>query len=251
MWQFIILVIIAIVTIIVSIIIYFKQRNRKKLSYEILSNTALLTLEEETKNDIQLSYKGTVVEGVKFLLLRIFNSGNLPIVSADYDKPIRIEFGKETQVLTAEVIKKNPPNLQSMITIEDRVVTLFPTLLNPEDSITIKMLVTKYEEGLQVNSRIIGVSRIELAKENSGATLAIVVISITLAIWGFGSVIWSFLFNFSFIEAFSYFGAFFYFMLVISLVVFLAHKGIRRSFTKHFGDFIKENDSEREKDNYR
>ena len=159
-WQFLIGALIAVVTVVISIIIYFKQRNCKKLSYEILSNTAIMSTEEKIKDDIQLSYKGKVVKDVKLLVLRIFNSGNLPVVSADYEKPISIEFGKETRVLTAEVIKKSPDNLQSTISIENQVVTLYPALLNTEDSITIKMLVTKYEKELQVNSRIIGLGEL-------------------------------------------------------------------------------------------
>jgi hypothetical protein len=54
-WQFLIGAVIAIATIVISIIIHLKQRNHKSLSYEILSNTDLLSVEEQTKNDIQLS----------------------------------------------------------------------------------------------------------------------------------------------------------------------------------------------------
>lgn len=249
MWQFIIGALIAIVTIIVSIIIYLKQRSRKRLSYEILSNTALLSVEEEIKNDIQLTYKGKVVEGVKLLVLRIFNSGNLPIVSADYERPIGIEFGKETRVLAAEVIEKNPANLQSTISIENRVVTLYPALLNPSDSVTIKMLVTKYENDFQVNSRIIGVSRIELLPESSVMTSAVIFTFILLGVWAFGSVIWSFIFHVSFFEAFAYFSIVFYILFVIAMFAILADKRSRKILEKQYGDFIKDRGSKREEDN--
>jgi len=249
MWQFIIGAIIAIVTIIVSIIIYLKQRSRKRLSYEILSNAALLSEEEEIKKDIQLTYKGKMVEGVRLLVLRIFNSGNLPIVSADYERPIKIEFGKETRVSTAEVIKKKPANLQSTISIENRVVTLYPALLNPTDSVTIKILVTKYENDIQINSRIIGVSKIELLHESSVMTSAVVFTSILLVIWAFGSLIWSFIFHVSFFEAFAYFGIVFYILFIVSMVVALADRRTRKVFEKYFGDLVKDSDSKREEDN--
>lgn len=248
MWQFLIGALIAIVTIIVSIAIYFKQRNRKRLSYEILSNTALLSVEEEVKNEIQLSYKGKAIEGVKLVVLRIFNSGNVPVVSTDYEKPISIEFGTETRVLTAEVIKKSPPNLQSTISIEDHVVTLYPALLNPADSITTKMLVTKYEKGLEINSRIIGVSRIEELHEGSFLTKAILAYVALLAAWLLGSVAWSFIFRVPFFEVFSYSSILVYAAFALAMVALLVPTRTRRSFEKSFGSFIKESEEKNEKD---
>ena len=62
--QFLIGVIITIFAIVISVVIYLKQRSRKKLSFEILSNTSVITEKEKIKNDIQLSYRGQIVEDV-------------------------------------------------------------------------------------------------------------------------------------------------------------------------------------------
>jgi hypothetical protein len=248
MWQFLIGALIAIVTIIVSIVIYFKQRSRKRLSYRILSNTVLLGVEEEVKKDIQLSYKGKAIVGVRLLVLRIFNSGNVPVVSTDYEKPISIDLGKETRVLTAEVIKKSPPNLQSAISIEDHVVTLYPALLNPADSITTKMLVTKYENGLEVNSRIIGVSRVEELREGSLLTKVILAYLAILLTWLLGSIAWSSTFRVPFFEVFSYFSLIFYAFFALAIVAVSASTRARRSFEKSFDSFTKESEETNEKD---
>ena len=146
-WQFLIGASIAIIAIVVSVILYFKQLNRKRLSYEILSDTSLLTTDEETKNEIRLTYKNEPIEKVRLIVLRIFNSGNVPVESEDYEEPISIRLG-DARVLSAEVIKKSPKNLKSTLIIEKGVVTLYPTLLNPADSLKIKILVSDYEKGL-------------------------------------------------------------------------------------------------------
>lgn len=246
-WQFFIGAFIAIVTIAISIVIYFKQRNRKKLSYEILSCTDILSTEENIEDDVQLSYKGKIVEDVKLLVLRIFNSGNLPVVSVDYEKPISIEFGKDTGVLTAEVIKKDPDNVQSTVGIEDHVITLYPALLNPGDSITIKMLVTKYEKELQVNSRIIGVNRIEMLHESPIFAMSLVVTFVALLIWGVGPVVWSVALHVPFFEAFSYLSILYFSLFVGSMILLLGNKSLRKGLKKYFEDTTKDRDAESDK----
>ena len=127
---------ITVIAVVVSIIVYFKQKKRKRLSYEVISDTPLLTAEEETRNEIILMHKNEAVEKVKLIVLRLFNSGNVPIQSSDYEEPIIIRLG-EAQVLSAEVIKKTPNNLKATLIVQEGTVTLSPTLLNPSDSIKI------------------------------------------------------------------------------------------------------------------
>ena len=52
-WQFI-GTILALASIVVSIVLYFIQRRRKALSYEVISNTPLLSLEDKTEGRLQI-----------------------------------------------------------------------------------------------------------------------------------------------------------------------------------------------------
>ena len=62
--------------------------------------------------------------------------------------------------MTAEVAETNPDSLEASIDMNERKVILVPALLNQGDSVTIKMLVTKFENQPEVNGRIIGVKEI-------------------------------------------------------------------------------------------
>lgn len=160
-WQFVIVVLIGVLAIIAAVIIYLKQRLHKNISYEIISKSSLLSVNDEIKQDVQISFKGKLVQQVSLIILRIFNSGNVPVLSTDFESPIAITLGKNAIVLTAEIIDKQPDCLPTLITSEDSRIILAPTLLNPRDSVTLRMLVTNLET-IDIDSRIAGVRKIQL-----------------------------------------------------------------------------------------
>ncbi|MFZ3064412.1 MAG: hypothetical protein WA277_03895 [Nitrospirota bacterium] len=135
-WQFIIPTAIAVLAIVVSILIYLKQRQSKLLSYEILTHTPLLSLEEKIKGKLQILFDGKPVEDVNLIEVRIINSGNIPILSTDYEYPVNLGFGEKTKILTAEVFQTNPKSLKATVNIEGAKVILRPVLLNSGDSIS-------------------------------------------------------------------------------------------------------------------
>jgi hypothetical protein len=166
-WQFLVGSLLAVVTIIVSVAVYMKQRQRKRLSYQIVSNTPLLSVEEEIKKDLVIQYKGKEVKEVDLLVVRIVNTGNIPIDKKDFDRPITLDLGEEAQILTAEISDKKPDELQPSINVEQSKVKLEPILLNQGDEITFKMLVAGLAKDIKFDLRIFGVKKIEQFSEDS------------------------------------------------------------------------------------
>jgi hypothetical protein len=160
LWQFI-GVILALIAIGVSILIYLLQRNRKSLSYEVLSDTPFLTMKEELEGKLQILYEGTSIKNAQLIVIRILNSGNMPIPANDYERPLQFVFGNRAKILSAEVTDKVPDNLLANVTVNDHGFELKPTLLNSKDSITVKVLVSDYQEILKADARIIGVKSIQ------------------------------------------------------------------------------------------
>ena len=79
-WQFI-GAIIGFVAIIVPIVVYvFLQRRKKGLSYEIIASTPLISLQQAIKDRVVILYDGIKIETMHLLLLRVFNSGTVPIL---------------------------------------------------------------------------------------------------------------------------------------------------------------------------
>jgi len=86
-------------------------------------------------------------------------------LSTDYKHPVRIGFGINARILTAEVSEVSPDNLQASVSIEDAWLVLAPILLNSGDSITVKTLVSQFDKQVNIDGRIVGVKTIKEATE--------------------------------------------------------------------------------------
>jgi hypothetical protein len=81
----------------VAVLIYFLQRRKKSLPYQVLAATPLLTVNEELKGKIQVTFEGTPVQNVHLVLLKILNNGNVPIASSDFELPLSFSFGEKSR----------------------------------------------------------------------------------------------------------------------------------------------------------
>lgn len=163
-WQ----IISVVVAIGVPLILFLIKRwiQRKALSYYIFSHTPLLNIQEKNKWDIQILFDKKPVQDVHLIEIRIFNSGYQEIRPEDYERPISFNFGGSTQILSAEKSEVNPESLQPSVKIEGTKVLLDPILLNPRDSITIKLLASQCENKPTPNVRIAGIKDIKNARKS-------------------------------------------------------------------------------------
>lgn len=155
-----------IAAITVPLIIYFLQKSRKKISYEIISNTQLVGIKNKIQDNIKILYEDKLVENVHLVSIRLINDGNQPIAIDDFATPIRVQLGNSTNILTYEVLEQNPSELNAtIIRTEDRV-EVQPLLLNSNDSFTLNILLNDYDESLCITARIKGVKNIGLYKKS-------------------------------------------------------------------------------------
>lgn len=155
-----------IAAITVPLIIYFLQKSRKKISYEIISNTQLVGIKNKIQDKIKILYEDKLVENVHLVSIRLINDGNQPIAIDDFATPIRVQLGNSTNILTYEVLEQNPSELNAtIIRTEDRV-EVQPLLLNSNDSFTLNILLNDYDESLCITARIKGVKNIGLYKKS-------------------------------------------------------------------------------------
>jgi hypothetical protein len=152
----------ATVATLVSFILFRLQQTRKALSYTIISQSSLLNFNEEVKGDLKIMFKGRIVSDVSLIIFKIFNSGKLPILSGDFERPMAFDFGNQAEILSAEVIEVTPKNLQALVRTEEKKIILEPLLLNSGDSMKLKVLLTGFNNCLNLNARIAGVPEISI-----------------------------------------------------------------------------------------
>ena len=84
-WQFVGSTI-ALAALVVSIYVFFLQKRRKSVCYQVLTDANLLTIDEEIKGNIKILFDGTPIQNASLVILRITNDGNIPIASTDFRK---------------------------------------------------------------------------------------------------------------------------------------------------------------------
>jgi hypothetical protein len=179
----------AIISIIIVVIVYFAGKAKKSLSYEVLSENPLISIDNEIKGKLQILLDGKPIENVHLLLIRIINDGKVPITANDYERPVTLKFSKSSNILSAEHVGAEPANLVSKPTIHDGIVTLEPVLMNSGDLFTIKVLVGEYTGPVDVDGRIAGVKNICIGRKQGLTTRRRVLIASGAAIMLLGAVV--------------------------------------------------------------
>ncbi|MGO9481167.1 MAG: hypothetical protein ACLP05_05240 [Candidatus Kryptoniota bacterium] len=188
-WQFV-GVLLGLAAIIVSLLVVRWQRQRKSLSYDIPVSTQLLDVKEAVRSKLEILYEGKPVQDVHLLLVRIVNTGNLPILPNDYERPIRLEVGGKAQLLSCEVYDTSPKSLRVSPIIEGNNVNLPAIMLNGGDAIVLKLIVSNPSGGLQVDGRIVGVREITEFKEGQSAFRLIYYSGLAFFLIGFIGLAW-------------------------------------------------------------
>ncbi len=142
-----------------SLILYLLHRNRKRLSYQV-QVTELLSVREDIKSKLIISYDEQRVENLHLVKLRVINSGNQPILPDDFESPIQIELDTKSEIFKAEVSNTKPKSLRPFLSIETRNIKIKPLLLNQGDWMTINILVGQLGKEINVQGRIAGVREI-------------------------------------------------------------------------------------------
>ena len=158
-------VVISVVTALITISIFLLQRKNKRLTYTVLTETPLLSVDDEIKGKIKIKYGRKNIQNIHLVLLKIQNQGNVDIASSDYEKPIIFSF-EDSEILSIEAVDVSPKNLKPTITNVLSKFTIEPILLNKKDYIVIKLLFSNYGSKIAVDTRILGVKEIQRFDRN-------------------------------------------------------------------------------------
>lgn len=154
-------VVIGAIALIVTIVIYFLQRNVKRFAYRILTETSLVSVGRKVRGKIKVFYDDKEIENLYLVVLEIINNGNFEIRTSDFEEqPITINFPK-SNLVSVEVSKTSPKSLKPAISYEPTQVTIQPLLLNKKDSFTLELIFSKYGQMAEFNARIVGIKDIE------------------------------------------------------------------------------------------
>ena len=159
--------ILTILGIVVSVTIYRLNKKKKELSYEIVRNNRLFQLNKELKGRVEIKLDGKVVQNLFLAIIDIANTGNEPIKKEDFDKPLTLKFGDESQIISARVLGTKPDDLGVQLAINTAEVVLDPLLLNSGDGISLEVIMTAAAIRITHSARIVGVPQVRTSIRTS------------------------------------------------------------------------------------
>jgi hypothetical protein len=153
----------------VTVFLYRKQQQRKSLTYAI-KVTQLVSVHSEAQDHITIFYEGEQIERVHLVEVPLENSGNVPIIERDFERPLVVELGEGAEVLTVEAPEVEPSEIEPVTTIDGTSVTVSPLLLNPGDTLAVKLLVGDFAGEASLHSRIVGIKQLTNANDQDQRT---------------------------------------------------------------------------------
>ena len=151
--------------------IYFRQRPARKLTHRLVSKRLALFAPHLPSNQIQILFDGKPVQNVDLLEVLLKNTGSSAILPVDFIKPIEISLGKDTEILSTAVVHEYPSGLNARLATSDRAITIEPLLLNPKDTLIVRILTTGQKPSAEVVARVVGIATISMLKSRRALNL--------------------------------------------------------------------------------
>lgn len=162
-WKFFLTLAITIASVVVPVWLWQVDLSSKALSLTVKSTVELQPKEINALDGIQLSVDGTTLESPYVSVLELSNSGSKPIVTSDYEAPIKISTRSPSKLVKIRMTFSTPPSLEPAISLAAGVVLLQPLLLNPGDTVRITAVTANARPEFTARARVTGVAEINVS----------------------------------------------------------------------------------------
>jgi hypothetical protein len=132
--------------------------SRKRLQVEVLQAARVTQVYSGSPETLEWEGVELPTEDIYEVLVDVQNSGNVPIASSDFERPLTLLFDSDF-VLLAEVLEEIPEDIGASVSAWSSRVRLAPVLLNAGDVIGLKIWVQRFDD-VKAEGRVVGVGRI-------------------------------------------------------------------------------------------
>jgi hypothetical protein len=149
---------IAVASIILTIVIFFISKKIKELSFKNVAITELVAGENLKDESIKVYFDDVRIFNLYSISCLLSNSGNQPITKSDFVDGFEIQFPDSLKILKCS-FKTYPENIKiTDITNNKSSISVLPDLLNPNDKVELSFYVSSPRKDLLPHSpsRIIG-----------------------------------------------------------------------------------------------
>lgn len=167
-WKYLLMLVVTVALSSPWWITYITSANHS-LTVQVVSQASIQPPTGDLARALVISVDNAPVKEPFFSVLKIANEGDKAIATKDFETPLEIGVSAPISVVRANISTKMPNDIPAQIDWDKSTVRLKPTLLNPNDSITISVLTDGGNPKFTPHARIIGVASVPLTyPTNSG-----------------------------------------------------------------------------------
>lgn len=155
----------------ISIILWILNQRKKELSYQVLWKQPLVNLKGAAKRQLDIRFKGERVNDAQLVILRLWNSGHIPITTSEYQSQLKVHFNPGVSIVSAHVIETHPADLDErskknesgkafIEQVQNEKIFLFPLLLNPGDQLIMQVVARNMSGFPLIEGHIQGIPKI-------------------------------------------------------------------------------------------
>jgi hypothetical protein len=113
----------------------------KRLDLLYLAKLSFINPDIHSSQKVSVLYDGRPISQLTKISAQIINSGQLQIVKSDFERPSMLQFDPtKARIIEAHIVERNPPGLDTNISIEGNAVRIDHGLLNAGNSFAFEVL---------------------------------------------------------------------------------------------------------------
>ena len=167
-WKFFLTLAITIASVAVPVWLWQIDLSSKSLTLTVKSTAELQPKGIDSLDGIQLSVDGKTLDSPYVSVLELSNSGSRPIVTSDFEGPIRISTESPSKLVKVRPTSSTPLSLEPALSLAEGTVLLQPLLLNPGDTIRITAVATGAKPAFTARARAAGVTELKVIDAQVG-----------------------------------------------------------------------------------
>lgn len=161
-WKFLLTLLLTVASVVVPVWLWQADLASKALLLTLKSVAELQPHGIGSLEGLQVVVDGKTVKSPFVSVLELSNTGTRPILTADFEGPIKIQASKPSEILKAQVDEAAPSSLVAKAEVTGGVILLQPLLLNPGDRLAFTVVTANSRPEFVVSGRIAGVHEVSL-----------------------------------------------------------------------------------------
>ena len=142
-------------------LVYLWERKPKRLDYIVTTNARVVAYQPHPMRDhLKVSFKGQELKEPRIVIVRVKNTGRVPVEHTDYKQPITVRLSKAVP-LDGFIAKESSKGLISEVglSLEGKEVLLVPELMNTKEWFDVQIVCDGQPGEIQVSCRFTGQTR--------------------------------------------------------------------------------------------